>query len=269
MRRVFLFVPLSLLVVACGAAKSTNLDLGTIAGKTAADSSRISVSYGGKEYFVGQFDFETGIGSFRSGDRKHDDSWDQIVTAEATYTRLFFVLGAVSGSDAHSKDWVKANTSGGGDGLFGFGFSDPSAILALLKGASSVEEVDSGEERGVAVTRYRARLDLERALSQVPARDRASLRATIRQFWVDGAPDGILLELAVDRDGLLRSVEVSIPDGEALGIDFFDYGVEVNVEAPPDSEVMTWEDLFDRLQERCAKAKDTDEISQACVSLGL
>jgi hypothetical protein len=263
MRRTLLLVALVPLAVGCGAAPSSSPGLGGAPEKmVAAGSSRISVSYGGKQFFAGEFDFKRNVGSFAWGTTKRDAEWDQILASDATYTRIPRELFPGSSNAA----WLKLGAGSKGQPPFGFGPSDPARLLDLLKAASSVHQVKSGEERGVPVARYRATLDLERALRELPDDERAAFRALIRQYWVDGAEKGIPLDLAVDYDGLLRRVDITIPEGQELTVEFFDYGLDVVAKPPPSDQVVTLEELV-RLQfEHCSENEEGTDDPTACVN---
>jgi len=81
---------------------------------------------------------------------------------------------------------------------------------------------------------------------------------------VDGAEKGIPLDLAVDYDGLLRRVDLTIPEGQELTVEFFDFGLDVVAKAPPSDQVVTLEELV-RLQfERCSENEEGRDDPTAC-----
>lgn len=107
---------------------------------------------------------------------------------------------------------------------------DPSRALELLTEAGA-EVVEDGEEdvRGTPTTRYRIVLDGEQASEHGFGADEVAGRA-----WVGD-------------DGLLRRVELAYagPMGAAeVTTDLFDFGVEVDVEAPPADDVTRVDDLL-------------------------
>lgn len=258
MRRALVLLLLVPMAVGCGAARSSDPGVDGAADKAAAaGSSRISISYGGRAYYSGEFDFKREVGVFAWGSRSRDGDWDQIITPEATYTR--FRPEDLGGPDA-GRTWLKSPASGEHDGLFGIFPSDPVRVLGVLKAASEVQKVGTGEERGVKVTRYETRLDVDRAVDALgPDRgDGENLRATIRQFWPDSAPEGIPLELAVDAEGLLRRVDVVIPVGERLSVEFFDYGLDVAVKPPPAEEILSWQEFVRLMEDRCSEQLEED-----------
>jgi hypothetical protein len=264
------------LATACGTAPAAKPDVRDVAEKSSADSSRIAISYGGREYFTGEWDFRKDIGAFSWGPSEKTD-WDQIVTAEATYTRVGRFPGQ---SGATGKAWfkweadnTKAHAFGGS--LFGFVPSDPGQLLALLKAASSAHEVGKGEERGVAVRRYRAELDVPQAVGLLPSDQRELVWAMLRQYEL-GRDASIPLELALDGDNRLSRVDVDVPggEGETLSLEFFDYGLDVKPEAPPADDVMSKDEAARFLSDSCPEEKEdkpqkTADGSSVCITVSV
>jgi hypothetical protein len=94
----------------------------------------------------------------------------------------------------------------------------PQRLLALLRDASS-ETVRVGEEdvRGEPTVRYRLTVDCESA--DLDCEDSAAVGV-----WI--AEDGIVRRIAIDDDG-----------GE-VSFEFFDFGVDVVIEPPPDDQLV-------------------------------
>jgi hypothetical protein len=255
------------LATGCGTAPASKSDVKNVAEKSAADSARIAVSYAAREYFTGEWDFRRNIGEFSVGPSQKA-GWDQIVTPEATYTRMAPFPGQ---SRPTGKSWMKWEGEGSkvhefGGSLFGFLPSDPGKLLALLTAARSVREVGNGEERGVAVTRYRADLDVEQALQTLRNDERNVVRSMLRQYEL-GAKGRILLEFAVDDSGRLRRASTTMPWGEKVSVEFFDYGLDVRPKAPPADEVMT-KDEASRLY-GCPEEKAATEWESDCITIEL
>jgi hypothetical protein len=258
------------LATACGTAPATTPDVSDVAEKSSADSSRIAISYGGREYLAGEWDFRKEIGAFSWGPTERTN-WDQIVTAEATYTRIGWFPGQ---SRATGKAWFKWEADNTkvhefGGSLFGFLPSDPGQVLALLKAASSVHEVGKGEERGVAVRRYRAELDVSQAVGLLPSDQRELVRAMLRQYEL-GRDATIPLELALDGDDRLSRVDLEVPEGERLSLEFFDYGLDVNPKAPPADQVLSKDEAARLFSDTCPeekedKVQETASESSVCI----
>lgn len=198
------------------------------------------MSYGGRKLATAAFDYDKQIGvvEFR-GDVQ------QIVTSDAVYTKL--AVFDIPLEKLGKKRWVRNDDASKARGLFQPVAVRPAQLVAFLSTVSDVEKIGTGEERGVPVTRYRARLDVERALNELPERERVILGETIREYWTDGATAGIPVDLAVDAEGRLSRVTVIVPDDTPLVLEFYDYGVVVKPTAPPADEVVTWQETTDLL----------------------
>ena len=118
------------------------------------------------------------------------------------------------------------------------GTSPDRLLKDLIKASRRVEKLGSEEIRGVTTTHYRAHLDRTKAATRHPQR-RAAARAV--DAWID-------------EQGLPRRIRVPYGSGDdAAGVvDLFDFGVPVDVAAPPASEILS-EDKMDKLMEKeCA-----------------
>jgi hypothetical protein len=128
-----------------------------------------------------------------------------------------------------------------------FGQTDPTKFLEYLATVSSgVEETGRETVRGVETTKYHAVIDFEKAIEQVAPE-------TFEMLGVE--PDAFADELAqmqsaigaelpvdvwIDDDGLMRRMRMDMTiEGQTAAVDMemYDYGVDVEVEAPPADEV--------------------------------
>jgi hypothetical protein len=111
---------------------------------------------------------------------------------------------------------------------------DPAQALEYLRAASTdVEESGRATVRGVQTERL-----------ELPAAEREKARAGMKQMLDRLGSSTMPFEVFVDRDGLLRRMTMSMPmtvEGQRLSmrmsIDYFDFGVAVNVKAPPAGDV--------------------------------
>lgn len=113
---------------------------------------------------------------------------------------------------------------------------DPTQFLEFLRGASEDEIDDAGtdEIRGVSTTHYEADLSLEKALEQAPNQD--AVDEFEAKFGSDlGSLPSVPVDVWIDAEGLPRRIELSVA-GMSVSADFFDYGTDVDVEAPKDFE---------------------------------
>ena len=72
------------------------------------------------------------------------------------------------------------------------------------------------------MTRHRADFDVERAVVALPKDERERVRSMLRMYRF-GADGTIPLGLAVGDSDRLRRVDVDVPGGKELSIEFFDY----------------------------------------------
>jgi hypothetical protein len=130
--------------------------------------------------------------------------------------------------------------------------SNPSEALAYLRGVGDdVEEVGTEEVRGVATTHYRATVDLDRVVDQAPSEQREALRAQIEELERRTNTDEALVDVWIDDDGLVRRQVLRYEDMRFAGqtgdvtlrMELYDFGVEVDVEAPPEDQVTDFQEL--------------------------
>jgi hypothetical protein len=261
------FVAIAVLALAgCGAAQSSaEQAVSESPEKTAeAGTSRFTVSFGESPVMSGAFDYENGSGAFA----KNNDMPEMIWTREAVYTPLDFYAFGV---ELQGKRWIETNLQLGASPLFLPFANSPSELLGFLRAASDVEKLETGSERGVDVTRYRAQLRMDRAIEELPKDQRESMRVTIKEYWADAAEAGIPVDLAIDGEGRLRKVSMPIPEASRLTLEFYDYGAKVDVKAPPADQVLTWEEFNDAMKQACEGVDeqgfgDSDEVA-ACATM--
>ena len=172
-------------------------------------------------------------------------------------TKVFLRLPqALTGGMTGGKEWMgmdvgKALERTGLGGLDLTQQQDPTQTLQYLRTASTgVREAGTATVRGVETTRYTGRLDFRKALDAgidglelTPAerqRARQGMEAMLDQLGGEGVP----FEVFVDEDGLLRRMTMHMNmaiEGErvamTMSMDYFDFGVDVNVHAPPARDV--------------------------------
>jgi hypothetical protein len=134
--------------------------------------------------------------------------------------------------------------------------TDPSANLGMLQGVEDVEEVGEEEIRGEPTTHYALTIDLEAARDQV---DDEQQRAAIERAMRDLDSATMPMEVWLDGDDRVRRQrqEVDLADVQAAQpgqapmsgtvvtvVEFYDFGVDVDVEAPPEDEVVGMDELM-------------------------
>ena len=129
---------------------------------------------------------------------------------------------------------------------------DPTQTLRLLRASStSVQKSGTARIRGVPTTRYTAKLDLTKSIEAtgdelgLSAKERAQLRRATEQLSTQAGLKTIPVQIFVDQEGLLRRMSMTMKSTIAAApfaitqtTDFYDFGVDVHIEAPPESQVV-------------------------------
>lgn len=250
MRALAPLLVLGVLAVGCGANDPLAAEeVAEAAAKTAdAGSSRFEISgEDGEATFTmtGKADYERRVASleYRSAAKEAREGPDSDegairVVDETMYWRSPMLIGttgkwlsmSLGEDDEPSLD----------DLVFPFPLVDPAKLLDTFEQVGGAPK-GLGEEdvRGVPTEGYLLALDFERLIERAPAAHRARLREELRKREEKTQP----VEIWIDADGLARRVRLLDEAGDAT-VDFFDFGVPVEVEAPPAQDVMAWEDAF-------------------------
>ena len=118
----------------------------------------------------------------------------------------------------------------------GPGSTSPERLLKdLVESSKKVEKLGSEEIRGIPTTHYRAHLEKDKV-----------------GMWADPG----VVDAWIDEQGLPRRIRIPFGgESEGAGVfDLFDFGVPVDVEAPPANEIVS-EKEFDKMMEKeCGKA---------------
>jgi LppX_LprAFG lipoprotein len=150
------------------------------------------------------------------------------------------------------KEWVKFDLSKLGEQegfdlqqMMQLSGTDPSQSLDLLLAAGTdFREVGEEEVRGVSTTHYEGTVDLEKVAEQVPEEARESYRRLLELSGQTEVP----MEVWIDDEGLTRRIayEQSLADGSTMALtqEYYDFGADVDVEPPPDDEVLDITDLM-------------------------
>lgn len=131
--------------------------------------------------------------------------------------------------------------------------TDPTKALDYLRAAGNVKEVGDATVRGVKTTRYKGVIDLERYAKQLEKKGGGkAAAASIRKVMELSGTTTMPVELWIDDDSLVRRMvwnqTVSATAGEApttvkATMEMFDYGADVDVVIPPDSQTSSFEEL--------------------------
>ena len=162
------------------------------------------------------------------------------------------------------KEWIgldleKALGQMGMSGLDLTGQQDPAKILQYLRTAGvDVREDGSASVRGVETTRYVGAMDFQKALetgleeSGLSKEQQKQARDAMSEMLEQLRSATIPIEVFIGDDDLVRRITMKMDmavEGQridmSMTMDYFDFGVDVDVEAPPASDVM---DLTQALQ---------------------
>lgn len=143
------------------------------------------------------------------------------------------------------KRWLKESdyTPSGTETLIpGPGGPSPDRVLArIMESSKRVETLDNEEVRGVETKHYRAHLD-----NKKPGNLHAGGKELVVDAWVDG-------------EGLLRRLRIPMGPAGEFTLDFFDYGVDVDLKPPSDGELVTQSELYDLIAAECKQRKERGE----------
>ncbi len=143
----------------------------------------------------------------------------------------------------HGKQWIKVDPAAMGVPQGSGGDTNPGSTMDALRGITDPKPVGSEKIRGVDTTHYRGTIDVSKAADLLP--DDSGVTSTLRDMfgqawgadvWVDA--DGQTRKMRMEIDGRLHMVEE---------FEFYDFGVPVDLTAPPANEVADFQDVFGSL----------------------
>jgi hypothetical protein len=256
MRRLSLLLLLVLAPLAAGCGSEPSSLQGSDDALKDASSSRIEWKLEGKAMpgwaslrSTGSIDYANGRGELVIKGKS-----DSAPEARALFIGNDSYLGVEVGGTTY---WMKSEAADGtGARRFepGPGGTSPDRLLKdLVKSSTKVEKLGSEAIRGVMTTHYRAHLDKTKAGLGI----------------LEDEPG--IVDAWIDEQGLPRRIRV--PDGgedeSAVVFDLFDFGVPVDVEAPPADQIVS-EDNMDKLMEKeCAGAdKAPEKMNPLCLIFG-
>jgi hypothetical protein len=216
---------------------------GTTTADGGGDNSKVT--------FDGSFDFKNRVGEYSVDAASIGLQGSGKVRTLVTGGVLYLSLDTLEGGDPSSnpdlagKKWLKLDPQVfGGQGQVGQ--SDPSGGLDAVRGAKGdVKRVGSEKVRGTSTTRYRVTIDAEQAVNSAPEEQRAEARNSIGSLGSRTIP----ADVWVDGKGRLRKVRLRVAASSSntkgsIAFEYFALGARVNVEAPPASEVVDFQELL-------------------------
>jgi len=129
------------------------------------------------------------------------------------------------------------------EGLVG---TDPSQLLNFLLSAGSVTRVGTETIRGVSTTHYSAVAQLSRVAAASPAAQRAAAASEVKLLERLTGGKTLPIDAWIDDQQRVRQVRITLPSvctkqgtfHETVTLDYFAYGPQPSVSAPPESQVV-------------------------------
>lgn len=187
-----------------------------------------------------------------TGGAKVPSTVDVIVLDNVLYVRF----PALAQQVAPGKEWLKLDpgklpkSATGGINLSQLGQVNPKQALSALQAAVKTEELGSESVRGVSATRYRATIDVARAVAALPKAKRAEALKAVKQLGLTSIP----VDAWVDGSGYLRRIAAALtleaqraPVTMKISMDLFDFGKPVRIAAPPAAKVADATQLLTQL----------------------
>jgi hypothetical protein len=144
-------------------------------------------------------------------------------------------------AETGGKPWAKVS---GGVTSLGAGMQspDPSSMLNQLRGVTNeLEKRGRVKVRGVSTTHYHAKLDMSKAMAEVPQAEREQMEAMLKLV---GGSMGAPVDVYMDDDDRIRRMDMSYEFdmfGQkmsiALKMELFDFGTRVAFKRPAAAEV--------------------------------
>ena len=128
--------------------------------------------------------------------------------------------------------------------LSGANESNPAEMLRFLRATGGAKEIGTQTVRGTKTTKYRAQVDLRKAVDFVDEDERDEVRKTIERVAKQQGGYTFPVTVFIDDDGLIRREVVGMGKQEldkekvtgSIVIDLHDIGQGVQVDAPPEDE---------------------------------
>lgn len=246
----------AVLAAGCGTRQASADALSAAVAHTAATTSRVVVSTTMSSpgmtttiTATGEFDYAHPRGMLRMG------GGPALGGVEVRYLppRLYVKFAGAAGvAFPKGKAWVEMSLPGQAAGgslpflpLGNVNASPMDLLSALTAIASKVTDLGPATIRGVAVTHYRVRVDLAKAEAHQPPQARAEFHSFASSLDSATLP----VDVWVDGQARVSRIAISLPMPRGSGmpagfrvseaVDYYDFGVPVQVSAPPASEVVS------------------------------
>jgi hypothetical protein len=178
-------------------------------------------------------------------------------------TVMYMKMPALSAQLPSGKPWVSFDFQKIGEemgmdmgALMQAGGSDPTQAMQYLRGASGeVKTLGEEEVRGFATTHYRATIVFDKIVEQAPGDLRDRLEPTVDLIKEWAGTDEMPVEVWIDDQGRMirqkQSFEYAAGPAAGMSMDMtlemYDFGVQVDIEPPPPSQVTDLHDLMKQM----------------------
>jgi hypothetical protein len=145
------------------------------------------------------------------------------------------------------REWISVDPKAFGidpSGASGLNQSSPGSTVGALRGIDDVRRVGVEDVDGVETTHYEGRIDVAKALAELPS----DLRAQIESLQF--VSDDWYVDVWVDADGQTRKMEMSVQGAGMtmhLTFEFYDFGTDVDLSAPAPEDVVDFARVFGNL----------------------
>ena len=190
---------------------------------------------------------------------------EEIYDGETTYSNL----GDFTSWVPKDKPWIRATESQDPFDPEATALRDPTRLLDFLRLTSSdVRKVGTEDVGGVQTVHYEGKLDLQKIVDQAPAAERPTLQEELGFMKQQNAGTTISYGLWVDSSDDTRRLRIDESGGiGSETIDFFDYGVAVDVQPPPASAVLSDEEFMTLMEQHAGDGCDGQKSKQGTESV--
>ena len=134
--------------------------------------------------------------------------------------------------------------------LAGRAMRNPAGLLEFLTAASNdVRDAGSERIRSTATNRIEGTFDMQKVVDNSPREQRAELQEWLN-FLAEDTPTRVPFQLWIDNDGVARRLRVE--GGATVTIEYYDFGVPVDVSVPPATAIITPQDLLSEFEAHAA-----------------
>jgi len=168
----------------------------------------------------------------------------QSMTIETVFSGKLLYLRSDIFKTLAGKEWLKVDLEAFRGDASKFGAQDPTSGLAFLAGTNKATVVGEEEVNGVSTTHYSATVDLDSSIAQL----QGTLGKTVEQYREALGSADLPIDVWIDDKGRVSRMMISVPikataqtnnqaGKSTVTTDYTDWGVDVKVTLPKDSEV--------------------------------